>query len=221
MQTKSIQLIKIKGEPKQIEDLVALEQSYEICVVNQGTFHVTCTPADLEEMVLGALFSRDYITCVQQVETIHIDSQILVTLNKEYTPEEKHKKEVMLTDEEAISITEQIFKAPGELFEQTGCAHSCTLVKNGEILCTYEDIGRHNALDKVIGHGLKHHIPLETCVVFTSGRISGDYLAKIIHAGIPAVVSRAAVTSEAVRLAKQHEIRMYGFVRGNSANRYN
>lgn len=63
-------------------------------------------------------------------------------------------------------------------------------------------MGRHNALDKAVGWALKRGLPLKESAVFTSGRISGDYLAKIIRAGISTVVSRAAVTGEAVKLAK-------------------
>lgn len=220
MQTEIIQLIKIKDTQVQTEDVVALECSYEICVNGHEIFNVTCTPTDLEEMVLGALFSRGWIICADQVKTLELGTPISVTLKKEEIHCEHGKKEVMLTHGQAIDITRQIFQEPGELFRKTGCAHSCTLVRDGVILRTFEDIGRHNALDKVIGYGLKHHIPLESCAVFSSGRISGDYLGKIIHAGIPAVVSRAAVTSEAVRLAKEHKIRLYGFVRGNTANLY-
>ena len=81
-------------------------------------------------------------------------------------------------------------------------------------------MGRHNALDKAVGWALKRGLPLKESAVFTSGRISGDYLAKIIRAGISTVVSRAAVTGEAVKLAKNHGIAMYGFVRRGSGNVY-
>ena len=107
-------------------------------------------------------------------------------------------------------MADEIFEDPGELFRDTGCAHCCSLYLHGQIACRFEDVGRHNALDKAVGWALKKGLPLEETVVFTSGRISGDYLAKIIRAGISTVVSRAAVTGEAVKLAKNHGVAMYG-----------
>ena len=95
------------------------------------------------------------------------------------------------------------------------------MVVDDRVICSYEDIGRHNALDKVIGRGLKQKVDFSRAVIFTTGRISGDYLKKIIGAGISWVVSRSAVTGEAVRLARENNIHMFGFVRGGNGNIYN
>ena len=117
-------------------------------------------------------------------------------------------------------ITEELFENPGDLFQSTGCAHSCALVTDGKIQCYMEDIGRHNALDKVIGYALKHAVPIGKSIVFSSGRISQDYLEKVIKAGFRIVVSRAAVTASAVALARRESITMLGFVRRNAGNLY-
>ena len=90
----------------------------------------------------------------------------------------------------------------------------------GKVQCCIEDIGRHNALDKVVGHALKNGIPLTNSIIFTSGRISRDYLEKVIRAGVRIVVSRAAVTASAVELARQEDITMLGFIRRNGGNIY-
>lgn len=133
---------------------------------------------------------------------------------------EKKKQEKEWDFSWIFQTAEEIFESPEELFRDTGCAHSCALCLDKKVVCRFEDIGRHNALDKAVGWALKKKIPLEETIVFTSGRISGDYLAKIIRSGIPAVVSRAAVTEEAVRMARIHGVAMYGFVRKGGGNCY-
>ena len=119
-----------------------------------------------------------------------------------------------------FSVLESMFENPGDLFQTTGCAHSCALVSDGVIRCSMEDIGRHNALDKVIGYALKNGISIPGSIVFTSGRISQDYLQKVIKAGFRIVVSRSAVTAGAVALARQENITLLGFMRKNAGNIY-
>lgn len=205
--------------PKQ--DLVAVEAQYQVEVNGASAFHFTCTPSHLEEMITGALYSRGYIINADQVKSLSVeDSHIRVALTTATGEDTPYICRPTLQPETIFEIVNTIFRDPDTLFNQTGCAHSCSLVRNGSICCTFEDIGRHNALDKVIGYALRNHIPMPECVIFTSGRISGDYMAKIIHAGFPIAVSRAAVTSEAVRLAKESGTTLYGFVRGDSANLY-
>ena len=116
------------------------------------------------------------------------------------------------------SPRQRFFSQPGELFRETGCAHSCAFWKEREIVCSFEDIGRHNALDKVAGKLLIQEIDPGDGVIFTSGRISADYLKKIIQMGVATVVSRAAVTEAAVLLAEKYGILLLGFVRNHTGN---
>ena len=204
------------------EDVVAVEARYTVVCDRFPAFSFTCTPSHLEEMVTGALYSRKHIQSFGQIDSIAIDGDtVFVTLGDAAPAAADSGETVDLEPQQIFRVVDTLFTDPDTLFNRTGCAHSCALLRKGRILCTMEDIGRHNALDKVIGYALRNGHPLAQCVIFTSGRISGDYMAKIIHAGFPIAVSRAAVTSEAVSLAKASGTGLYGFVRGNSANRYN
>ena len=137
-------------------------------------------------------------------------------------PERKQRSEGnrIVGFSEIFSAAEVFFSQPGELFRETGCAHSCAFWKEREIVCSFEDIGRHNALDKVAGKLLIQEIDPGDGVIFTSGRISADYLKKIIQMGVATVVSRAAVTEEAVLLAEKYGILLLGFVRNYTGNLY-
>ncbi|MDO4446939.1 MAG: formate dehydrogenase accessory sulfurtransferase FdhD [Lachnospiraceae bacterium] len=137
-------------------------------------------------------------------------------------PERKQRSEGnrIVGFSEIFSAAEVFFSQPGELFRETGCAHSCAFWKEREIVCSFEDIGRHNALDKVAGKLLIQEIDPGDGVIFTSGRISADYLKKIIQMGVATVVSRAAVTEAAVHLAEKYGILLLGFVRNHTGNLY-
>ena len=137
-------------------------------------------------------------------------------------PEKKQRSEGnrIVGFSEIFSAAEVFFSQPGELFRETGCAHSCAFWKEKEIVCSFEDIGRHNALDKVAGKLLIQEIDPGDGVIFTSGRISADYLKKIIQMGVATVVSRAAVTEAAVLLAEKYGILLLGFVRNRTGNLY-
>jgi FdhD protein len=107
-----------------------------------------------------------------------------------------------------------------KLYRETGGVHNAALCGGREVLFFSEDIGRHNALDKVIGHSLLEGITLGDKTVITSGRISSPVVMKMARALIPVLVSRSAPTSEAARLAEAFGLTLIGFARGNRFNVY-
>ena len=88
------------------------------------------------------------------------------------------------------------------LYQATQAVHSCALGRDGELLCLREDLGRHNALDKVIGCALLQGLDLSACMLFTTGRLPTDMLRKVIRAGIPLLISKTYPTELSVSLAK-------------------
>lgn len=112
------------------------------------------------------------------------------------------------------------FDADTPLHRRTSSTHSAFLIAGGEILCTAEDIGRHNALDKVIGYGLLNGISMEKCCVFTSGRVPVDVAKKALRAGIPVLISKERPTDDAVKLAQAHGLTIIGRAREDSFDVY-
>ena len=207
MEKQTIEIRKIKdGLFLERKDEVAIEQDFEIKLRNGEVIYGSCTPTHMEEMVLGSRYLAEDLT-EEERAVYGLDSGEVGILES-------------VDIEEIFNVAEECFENPGSLFADTGCAHSCALVHKGKVLCQMEDIGRYNALDKVIGYALIHHIPYKEAYVFASGRISAGYITKAVKAGFQVVVSRAAVTKAAVDIAKKENVTLVGFIRKNSGNIY-
>ena len=94
------------------------------------------------------------------------------------------------------------------------------LFNEKEIVCFYEDVGRHNTIDKIIGYSLLNKLNLSDKALLTSGRISSEMLLKALKARIPMIISRSAPTDLAIQLAKEYGVTLVGFVRGDRMNIY-
>ncbi|ODA43390.1 Formate dehydrogenase chain D [Thermodesulfovibrio sp. N1] len=112
------------------------------------------------------------------------------------------------------------FQTNSLLFKKTGCIHAAGLADENNILFIAEDVGRHNAVDKVIGWALLNKISFKRKIMLVSGRISSEMVLKTAKWKIPMIVSRTAPTSLAVELADKVNLTIIGFLRGNRFNIY-
>lgn len=107
-------------------------------------------------------------------------------------------------------------------FRKTGGVHVAAIYKgNGNLVAFAEDIGRHNAVDKVIGIASLGRIPFGDCFLALSGRLTADIVLKAAKVGMPLIASLAAAIDSGIAIAKDVNLALVGFVRGKRMNVYN
>lgn len=232
-------------------DIVVVEYPFTIFIDDEEIITLLCTPKSLKELILGFLYSEGFIDGMEVIDRIHIDEEMgraYVYLNKRNTFNEKFQGKRTITSgcgkgtvfynvidsfkSKKISTPLELnvdkvkefmkdFNRRSELFLSTGGVHSCGLYDNNGMIMFEEDIGRHNALDKILGRALIEDIKLKDKMILTSGRISSEILIKVAKREISTVISRSAPTSLAIEIAKELNITLIGFVRGQKMNIYN
>ncbi|UIX29730.1 formate dehydrogenase accessory sulfurtransferase FdhD [Streptomyces sp. GQFP] len=128
---------------------------------------------------------------------------------------------VRLAPELLASLPDRL-RASQRVFDRTGGLHAAALfTEEGELLDIREDVGRHNAVDKLVGRALQNgRLPLSRTILLVSGRASFELAQKAVMAGIPVLAAVSAPSSLAVDLAAESGLTLVGFLRGSNMNVY-
>ena len=147
---------------------------------------------------------------IDNIESCCSDNKIYVKSLKDNQSEESiatlhDLDETRISSDQVFELIKS-FKEGSELHTKTHGTHSCILAVDGKILFKAEDIGRHNALDKVIGMAARKHIEIKNAVLYTSGRVPVDMLKKAINAEVKGIISNTVPTAEAIELARENNL---------------
>ncbi len=233
-----------------IEDVVIIEAPITIILNNQELVTLLCSPIDLKYLGIGYLFSEGLLADKSDIAKVSVDEAkgiVRVETIAEKQPEGElafkrlitsgcgrgaslysladaqtlaEVKSDMTISTNAIFTLVKDFHNQSQIFKETGGVHSAALCDAESVLIFKEDIGRHNAIDKIIGECMLNDISMENRIILTSGRISSEILLKVLKRNIPIIISRSAPTSVGVKLAYDLGITLVGFVRGTRMNVY-
>jgi len=246
--TKELNITRINnGLTEDILDLIIEEVPLDVFVNFEFYAALMCTPLEVKELAIGFLFSEGVISSMGSIKSIDhpFENRLCVILNHEINVDPRSVRaitsgcgkgsvHVISLEEGSLKPIEsncsfaaadilklmKEFNSKSDLFKQTGGVHSCCICSAESILLFSEDIGRHNALDKVVGKAMLSNIDLKDKLVMTTGRISSDIVVKVAKAGIQIIVSHSAPTSLALSIAKAANITIIGFARGSRMNIY-
>jgi len=239
---KELPCIKVEGGQYRLEPHKVVEEvPVPITVNGRNLATVMLSPVMIEEFVTGFLFTEQIIREPSEIESIRVEgSRVSVLTNNPFkviVPRRTvlsgcggsssfldTKKLPKIESDLKISFTDvrngvkEVLSS--EVHRMTGGVHVVGLMKFSTLITVSEDIGRHNALDRVIGYGLTHSIDFSRTFIISSGRISSEMVRKCLIAKIPIIVSRGASTTLAIEMAEKTGVAIIGFARGEKMNIY-
>ena len=125
----------------------------------------------------------------------------------------KLSSKIKIKNEWIYELSKQINLTPS-LYLTAGAIHGCVLCKKNNALIYMEDVGRHNAIDKIAGYMFKHKIKSNDKIFYTTGRLTSEMIIKTVKMGIPILISRSGFTAWGVELAKKTNLTLIGRARG-------
>ncbi len=233
-----------------IEDVVAKEFPLTIILNDQELVTLLCSPGNLRYLAVGFLFSEGFLKSKDEIKKVIADDRIgVVRVETEggvelardvlfkrlvtsgcgrgasfYSAADaqgrvKVESWIEISTLEVLNLVSE-FQHRSQIYRATGGVHSAALCDTRDILVFSEDVGRHNAIDKIFGECILKDIATDDHIIITSGRISSEILLKVAKRNVPIIVSKSAPTNLGVRLAADLGVTLVGFVRGKRMNVY-
>ena len=239
----------IENEAHEVEDVTIEEARLNLFLNGEKAISMMTIPKDQDAHAIGFLMSENVISSIDDIEELKVSDDGLrvdvkakideaslqnlykektlvsgcgggVTGNVEGSLEIPFNQTAFKITPETISREVKIFYQESELYNLTGCVHKAMIYLLDGQTITAEDIGRHNAIDKVMGKCKLQKLDTTKSVLFVSGRLSSEMVTKAVMHRIPIIVSRTAPTYLGVQTAHKHGITLIGFARGKKMNLY-
>lgn len=232
------------------EDVTIQESRMSVFLNGEKAISMMCIPVDQDAHALGFLMGEGVISDVSDVDKIEISEDGLrvdiftnkineeslkhlytektlvsgcgggITGNVENAVEVDFIESDFTVEVDYIRSNVKQFYQESELYRLTGCVHKAMLILDDGLTICAEDIGRHNAIDKVVGKARLSGKCTSRAILVVSGRLSSEMVVKAVMHKLPIVVSRTAPTFLGVKTAMAHGITLIGFARGQKMNIY-
>lgn len=232
------------GRLAEVKGHVVREQPLTVYVNGQRFITLLASPPKLDCLVVGYLWLERVVASVEEIRRLHV-SEVDGRAEVELTRPVELPKERILTSgcgggitfrldprifarvDSALRVSPvRLFERMKELYQRAVAyrasrgIHGAALADPDRLLFVAEDVGRHNAVDKVAGEALLSGVPTRDRILLSTGRISSEMLLKGARLGVPLVVSRTSPTDMAVTLAEQLGITVVGYLHHDSFNLY-
>jgi FdhD protein len=232
------------GRFQEVKAEVVREQPVTVYVNGERFLTLLCSPFDLEPLVLGYLWMEKVIAGLDEVaalEVSEVDGRAEVMLTRPVTlPTERiltsgcgggitfridprlfpRVRSTLKVKPEALAARLHDLLRDARHYHASRGIHGAALADADRVLLIAEDVGRHNAVDKLKGLALLRGLPTDDRILLSTGRVSSEMLLKAARMGVPLIASRTSPTEMAVALAEQLGITVAGYVRGDGLNLY-
>lgn len=237
--------LKIRGDRvEEVTGEVVREQPLTVYVNGERFLTLLCSPMRLESLVIGYLWMEKIIQELDDVTALAVspvDGRADVTLRTAVVlPTERiltsgcgggitfridHRlfprlQSLLRVRPQDLSLRMKDLFGAAVHYQESRGIHGAALADSEHLLVVAEDVGRHNAIDRVKGEALLRGIPTEDRILLSTGRVSSEMLLKAARMGVPIVASRTSPTEMAVALAEQLNVTVCGYVRPDSLNVY-
>ncbi len=232
------------------ENTVTVESPITIALNDRELVTLLCSPMDLNYLAIGYLFSEGLLESKEEIKKITVDDPTgvvrVATKKGEELPLEllskpliasgggrgasfygavatrgwaKIDSQVVITPHQVLALVDE-FQHHSPLFRATRGVHSAALCDTKSILVFNDDLGRHNAIDKVFGECILKDIPTDDRIVITTGRVPSEQLIKVARRKVPIMISLTVPTDLGVKLAADFGITLIGSARGKGMDVY-
>lgn len=238
------------GKAEKKTDYVAEEKPLHLFLNRTQYVTIFCSPSNLKELAIGHVISEGIIKSVEEIERISLKGEVCKIYLKDNVDIEKRLRfsqrfsRVILSacgsmspflpqphlarirsdlwvKAETILDAVHNLNSIAETYKKTGGVHAAAIFKGDGTLAAFaEDVGRHNAVDKVIGIAIMHRTDLGNCFLALTGRLTGDIVMKSARVNLPIVTSIAAAIDSGIAIAKSVDLTLVGFARGRRMNVY-
>lgn len=239
-----------RGQMVNREISVVREEPLTVFLNNAELATMICSPSGYKELTVGFLISEGLLHKPEDLTEIRLQEEmgVIWVETAEPVPQTANflRRHIasccgkgraglyFINDAQQLEpvVSDKQFKAEdllqlislldqgSDIFKLTGGVHSAALGDENGLVTMYEDIGRHNAVDKVLGHAFLNRVDTSNKCLILSGRIASEILIKGARANIPLILSRSAPTELTLKLAEELETTVVGFARGESLTIY-